>query len=250
MSDRLPEILDHLPALMQSGLAFLPPKKPIVLFTRHSVRVLVDEHGFAGYKLPLTELGRELACAWGEHLKLWTGREFRACLSSPIHRCVDTALLMLEGNAKDNQLNEKQLDIVKTTLLVEPGSFVQDGDVLRPLFMQYGALEFINHFLGKQISGMKHPVQGVLDILALLYEHLPEQEDSVLLAVSHDTILAVFLAVMQDEVSVSLEDWPEMMEGAYLWFEDHGINGRFEESTVHWVWRGVARSKSVSSFST
>ena len=249
MSDHLPEILEHLPAMMQSGLAFLPPKKPIVLFTRHSVRVLVDEQGFAGYKLPLTELGRELACAWGEHLKLWTGREFLVCLSSPIQRCVDTAMLMLEGSDKENQTNKKPLDIVKTTLLVEPGSFVQNGDVLRPLFMQYGALEFINHFLGKQIAGMKCPMQGVLDILALLYEHLPKQDNSVLLAVSHDTILAVFLAVMQDEVSVSLEDWPEMMEGAYLWFEDQGFNGMFEESTVHWVWRGVARSRLISSFS-
>lgn len=242
MSDHLPEIIEHLPASMQAGLALLPKAKPIVLFTRHSIRVLVDEHGFAGYKLPLTEPGRQLASAWGDHLKLWTGREFRACLSSPIHRCVDTAVLMLEGCEKDK--NENQLEVVKTPLLVEPGSFIQDGASLKPLFMQYGALEFINYFLGKQIAGMKHPMQGVLDILGLLYEHLPEQENSVLLAVSHDTILAVFLAVMHDEVTVSIEDWPDMMEGAYLWFEGNS----FEESTVHWVWRGIARSRLMSSF--
>ena len=110
--------------------------------------------------------------------------------------------------------------------------------------MQYGALEFINYFLDKQIAGMKHPVQGVLDILGLLYQHLPEQDNSVLLAVSHDTILAVFLAVMQDEATVSMDDWPEMMEGAYLWFEGDS----FQESTVYWVWRGVTRSKLISSF--
>ena len=250
MSNHLPEILEHLPVSMQTGLTLLPSKKPIILFTRHSVRVLVDDQGFAGYKLPLTEQGRQLASAWGEHLKLWTGREFRACLSSPIHRCVDTAMLMLEGSEKEKLSNEVQFDVVKTALLVEPGSFVQNDESLRPLFMQYGALEFINHFLGKQIIGMKHPVQGVLDILGLLYEYLPEQENSVLLAVSHDTILAVFLAVMQEEVSVSIEDWPNMMEGAYLWFEDHGFNGRFEESAVHWVWRGVVRSRLISSFMT
>lgn len=244
MSDHVPEILEHLPASMQAGLTLLPKTKPIVLFTRHSIRVLVDEQGFAGYKLPLTEQGRQLASAWGDYLKLWTGREYRACLTSPIHRCVDTAVLMLDGCGANKLESESQPEVIKNALLVEPGSFVQDGATLRPLFMQYGALEFINYFLGKKIAGMKHPVQGVLDILGLLYEHLPEQDNSVLLAVSHDTILAVFLAVMHDEFTVSVEDWPDMMEGAYLWFEGEV----FQESAVHWVWRGVERSRLISSF--
>jgi len=242
MSDHVPEILEHLPSLMQDGLTLLPKNQPIILFTRHSIRELVDEHGFAGYKLPLTERGRQLAGAWGNLLLELTGRQFHTCLSSPIHRCVDTAELMLEGINK----NEKAVlpEVIKTALLVEPGSFVQDDASLRPLFMQYGALEFINYFLGKEISGMKHPVQGVLDILALLYQHLPEQDNGLLLAVSHDTILAVFLAVMQDEMTVSIEDWPDMMEGVYLWFEGES----FEDSLVHWVWRGVERSRLISSF--
>jgi hypothetical protein len=147
---------------------------------------------------------------------------------------------MLEGENK--QANGTQPEVIKNALLVEPGSFIQDGATLRPLFMQYGALEFINYFLGKQIAGMKHPMQGVLDILELLYQYLPEQGNGVLLAVSHDTILAVFLAVMHDEVTVSIEDWPDMMEGAYLWFDGN----TFEESTVHWVWRGVAVSIHIS----
>lgn len=235
--------LSHLPASMQAGLTLLPKTKPIVLLTRHSIRVLVDENGFAGYKLPLTEQGRQLACAWGEHFCAWTGRQFRACLTSPIGRCVDTALLMLEGHLSSDHQVEQPV-VVKTTLLVEPGSFVQDIATLQPIFMQYGALEFINQFLGKQIAGMKHPMQGVLDILNLLYEHLPQQDNGVLLAVSHDTILAVFLAVMQEETVVTLDDWPEMMEGVFLWFE----GDRFEDSHVHWVWRGVARSRLVSSF--
>lgn len=243
MSDRVPEILEHLPASMQEGLTLLPTTKPIVLLTRHSIRVLVDEQGFAGYKLPLTEEGRQLANAWGELLTQSTGREFHGCLSSPIHRCVDTAELMLEGAEKEKKTTLPE--VVKTALLVEPGSFVQDGASLRPLFMQYGALEFINYFLGKEIAGMKHPVQGVLDILQLLYQNLPNQENGLLLAVSHDTILAVFLAVMQDEVTVSIDDWPDMMEGVYLWFE--GEN--FEKSTVYWVWRGVERSRKMSGFS-
>jgi broad specificity phosphatase PhoE len=218
-----------LPPAMQAGLALLPKSQPIILLTRHSIRELVDDQGFAGYKLPLTEQGRRLASSWGEHFCAWTNRQFHTCLSSPITRCVDTAMLMLEGSKLLNDFQSRQPAIIKSKLLVEPGSFVQDGESLTPLFMQYGAIAFINFFLGQQVAGMKHPMQGVLDILNLLYEHLPNQENSVLLAVSHDTILAV---------------WPEMMEGVFLWFD----GDRFEESRVHWVWRGVAHSRSVSSF--
>lgn len=246
MSDYALETVAHLPVSMLEGLVFLPPLKPMVLLTRHSIRELVDEQGFAGYKLPLTEQGRQLASAWGAIFCEKTNRQFATCLSSPIHRCLDTAELMLKGSVS----HEKTIlpVVTKTALLVEPGSFVQDGASLKPLFMQYGALEFINYFLGKEVVGMKHPVQGVLDILRLLYEHLPKQDGSALLAVSHDTILAVFLTVMQDDITVSIEDWPDMMEGAYLWFDDHSIDNSFADSTVHWVWRGVVRSRKISSF--
>jgi broad specificity phosphatase PhoE len=233
-----------LPPAMQAGLALLPKLQPIILLTRHSIRELVDDQGFAGYKLPLTEQGRRLASAWGAHFCVWTERQFQACLSSPITRCVDTAMLMLEGSTLLDDFQPQQPAIIKSKLLVEPGSFVQDGESLTPLFMQYGALAFINYFLGQRIAGMKHPIQGVLDILNLLYEHLPDHDNSILLAVSHDTILAVFLAIMHDEKVVSLDDWPEMMEGVFLWFE----GDRFEESRVHWVWRGAAHSRLINSF--
>jgi hypothetical protein len=67
-----------LPPMMQAGLALLPKSRPIVLLTRHSIRELVDEQGFAGYKLPLTDQGRRLAYAWGEHFCAWTERTFHA----------------------------------------------------------------------------------------------------------------------------------------------------------------------------
>ncbi len=242
MSDELTQTLTHLPVSMHASLAQLPAAQPIVLLTRHSLRVAADGQGFASYALPLTEVGRELAYAWGEYLCTWTGREFRACLSSPIGRCVDTALRMLGGSLDENEQN--RTDIIETTLLVEPGSFVLDAARLSAVFRQYGALKFINAFLSKQVEGMKQPAQGVLDILSLLYDYLPSAENSVLLAVSHDTILAAFLAVMQDEPEITSEDWPEMMEGVFLWFD----GDRFEDSQVHWVWRGIKKSRLVSSF--
>jgi len=226
---------------MHAGVALLPDARPVALLTRHSIRVAADGQGFASYKLPLTEIGRALAEAWGAHICASTGREFRACLSSPIQRCIDTALHMLEGSQRCAEL---AAEIIETALLVEPGSFVLDASRLGPMFRQYGALKFMNAFLAREMEGVKEPAQGALDILELLYNNLPKQGDSFLLAVSHDTILAAFLAIMHDENWVDPENWPQMMEGVFLWFE--GDN--FQESHVHWIWRGVKNSRTVLSF--
>ncbi len=241
---------------MHSGLALLPAAQPIVLLTRHSIRLPADGQGFASYALPLTDLGRQLAFAWGEYLRTTTGRDIYACLTSPIERCVDTALRMLEGakgvlvgsepvNPAEKVLSLPALglSVIKTKLLVEPGSFVLDAARLSAVFRQYGALKFINSFLTEQFDGMKQPARGVLDILRLLHQHLPAAENSLLLAVSHDTILAAFLAVLHDSTEISCDDWPEMMEGVFLWFE----GDEFESARLHWVWRGVGESRLISS---
>jgi broad specificity phosphatase PhoE len=245
MSINIPDPLSALPASMYAGVALLPAAQPIVLLTRHSIRLPADGQGFASYALPLTDLGRELAAAWGEYLHTTTRRRFYACLTSPIERCVDTALRMLEGAKAVQSPVQSALDleVVKTPLLVEPGSFVIDASRLGAVFRQYGALKFINSFLTQQFEGMKQPSRGVLDILSLLHSHLPSDENSLLLAVSHDTILAAFLAVMHDSTEISCDDWPEMMEGVFLWFEGE----TFDSSRVHWVWRGVAESRLISS---
>lgn len=36
---------------------------------------------------------------------------------------------------------------------------------------------------------------------------------------SHDTIIAAIVAVISGENKIKKEDWPEMMEGLFVWFE-------------------------------
>jgi broad specificity phosphatase PhoE len=224
-------VLSHLPAPMYEGLALLPAlEQPLILLTRHSIRERASGLGLAGYDLPLTPMGRELACVWGNYLTQQTQRVVTACVSSPIQRCVDTAELMLIHQREQHPIPE----IVQTTLLVEPGSFVVDIRQAGPLFRQHGPLNFINAFLDDQLPGMKIPHQGVLDILKLLFHHQPTTAQSLLLAVSHDTILAALLAVMAGHRQITWADWPEMMEGVFLWFE----GAVFEQALLHWVWRG------------
>lgn len=238
MPDQLPEILtEHLPVSMLQALPLLPKtSKPLVLLTRHSIRERAPNNGFASYHLPLTDTGRELAFAWGKYLAEQSQRELVACVSSPIQRCIDTANHMLEGYAKGMQ-SFSSFDIAEHTLLVEPGSFVVDVNLAGPHFIQQGALQFINAFLRNELPGMKLPMHGVRDILKLLFDSMPTSHHQLLLAVSHDTILAAMFSLMAGHTNIERHDWPRMMEGAFLWFEGE----TFEQCSVHWLWRGQHR---------
>lgn len=222
---------------MLQALSLLPQTKhPVVLLTRHSIRERAANNGFASYQLPLTDIGRALATAWGKYLAEQSQRALVACVSSPIPRCIDTANHMLDGYAMGVH-SFSPFDIIEHTLLVEPGSFVVDVGLAGPHFIKQGALRFINAFLRHELPGMKHPQQGVRDILKLLFDSMPTDHHQLLLAVSHDTILAAMFSVMAGHSNIEKQDWPCMMEGAFLWFEGDS----FESCEVHWIWRAEHR---------
>ena len=120
--------LHLLPKSMFEAIDLLPDTSiPVTLFTRHSLRELVNGQGLAGYDLQLTEQGRELAYVWGQYLIQNSDRAIQHCISSPIQRCVDTAALMIEGADGTHKVkNTHTIEIVEQRLLVEPGSFVLD----------------------------------------------------------------------------------------------------------------------------
>lgn len=237
-----------LPSSMSASLEqIVEVQHPLVLLTRHSIREEVAGNGFASYALPLTPHGRQLARAWGQYLLTQTGRSVHSCVSSPIQRCVDTASLMLAGQAEVlGHVPEVAPPIEQHMLLVEPGGFVHDVQQAGPLFRQYGSLRFINGFLREEIPGMKVPEHGVRDILQLLHRQsyadaAPFTERGIHLAVSHDTILAALLAVMAQQRAITWADWPAMMEGVWLWFD----RPDFMQATLHWLWRGIHYQQSV-----
>lgn len=237
--------LKLLPPSMLHALDLLPdPKIPVTLFTRHSVREQVAGQGLAGYDLQLTESGRELAQAWGQHLVENTDRVIQHCISSPIQRCVDTAALMIEGADQIIQPNTHHIEIVEQGLLVEPGSFVLDIQQAGPYFQDQGALGFINSFVKNALPGMKHPIGGVIDVLELIYNTHPQHNNGLSLAVSHDTILAAIITVISGRTSLDQRDWPQMMEGLFVWFE----GDKFLDSKLRWIWRGERHELAIRNF--
>ena len=61
---------------------------------------------------------------------------------------------------------------------------------------------------------------------------------------SHDTILAAIIAVISKRTYISQSDWPEMMEGLFVWFEGE----RFADSHLKWIWRGERGDLSIREF--
>lgn len=240
--------LDLLPVSMLKAMDLLPQQHvPVTLFTRHSIREEVKGQGLAGYDLQLTHAGRDLAEAWGSYLIENTDRVIQHCISSPIQRCVDTAALMIQGAdgvSSCSVANTHLIEIVEQGLLVEPGSFVLDIQQAAPYFRQQGALGFINSFVNNALPGMKNPITGVVDVLELIYNTHSQESNALSLAVSHDTILAAIIAVISGRTQISQADWPQMMEGLFVWFE----GDYFEDSLLKWIWRGEVHHLSIREF--
>lgn len=238
--------LELLPKSMLNAIDLLPDAHiPVTLFTRHSLREHIDGQGLAGYDLQLTSQGRDLAQAWGTHLIENTDRAIQYCISSPIQRCIDTAALMIQGADDVMSIHHTHhIEIVEQGLLVEPGSFVLDIQQAAPYFKQQGALGFINSFVNNVLPGMKHPIHGVVDVLELIYNTHPKNKNALSLAVSHDTILAAIIAVISGKTKIDQADWPEMMEGLFVWFD----GDEFLDSRLCWIWRGQTHALQIRDF--
>lgn len=204
------------PALLPS-LERLPADLPVVLLTRHSLREQ-PASGFAGYDVPLTPEGVALARAWGQVLP----RPVHAVYSSPVGRCLETARAMLAGAGP-------AMPPVQThPLLVEPGSFVQDLRAVGRLFLELGPVGFANRHFQGGLAGLLPPEEGAARVLGLARQSLGPPGTFSLL-VTHDTVLAAVIHALRGADRIDEADWPWMMEGAFLWFDD---------DHVHWLWRG------------
>lgn len=210
------DLLHNLHPELVSALDMLPEDKPVALVTRHSIREQ-PKNQFAGYEVPLTEEGVELARAWGQILP----RPISSLFSSPVARCVDTASAMAQGCGAD-------IPVATHSCLVEPGSYVTDLPVAGPYFFKLGALEFAQKHLRNEVRGVLSPEDGARNILRHLKQNLGKP-GTLSVHVTHDTILAAFIYFLRAERDLDESHWPWMMEGVFLWFDTNA---------VRWVWRG------------
>ena len=210
------EILQHLHPQQIPSLELLPGDKAVALLTRHSIRE-EPKNRFAGFDVPLTELGVDLAHEWGRQIAM----PISSFYSSPVERCVDTAQAMAKGAGLE-------MEVKTHSSLVEPGSYVQDLPIAGPYFFKLGPLAFAQKHLRNEVRGVLTPLEGARNILSHIKGSLGDS-GTLSVHVTHDTILAAFIYFLRQESELEEAHWPWMMEGAFLWFDD---------DAVHWVWRG------------
>lgn len=211
---------------LEPALERLPDRAGVHLLTRHSVREQ-SSTGFADYRLQLTDEGVALAEEWGARLD----RPVKRLTSSPVPRCMDTARALQRGAVRQGLISE-ELAVEEARVLVEPGSYVQDVNEAGPAFFRLGAVDFINRHLNEGIRGVLSPAEGRAQLVRHMLDTQPEP-GTLAVHVTHDTILAAFVAGLHGHEQIEPEDWPWMMEGVWLWLADE---------QVHWIWRGEQAS--------
>lgn len=208
-----------------AGIEQIPAGVPVALLTRHSLRELGT--GIPSYDLPLTPEGVALAETWGGRLP----RPLHGFHSSPVGRCMDTAQAMARGAGAD-------VAVTPALALVEPGCFVEDIRNVGPVFLQMGPLGFANRHIQEPLPGLLSPEAGSAKIIRHVRESLGPA-GSLTVHVTHDTILAAFVYHLLGRSRIEEEDWPWMMEGAWLWFDGDDLR---------WLWRGEPGRRGISSW--
>lgn len=227
-----------LPEDFKASLSLLPKNTAITLLTRHSIREEPENYN-AHYKLPLTEQGIALAAYWGSLQPFEAFRLF----SSPIGRCLETARHMHRGSSLESDVEIMNANIEKVTLLAEPGCFITDRNVMQSVgkvFVEEGPIQFLNHMISGKFEQHLSVKAGVKKLLEHFIETQQEQSTEHLnIHVSHDTILAAFVYSLLKKQNLKQDDWPRMMEGVYLWFDEENVYG---------VWRGQRFNTCLNDF--
>ena len=138
----------------------------------------------------------------------WDGPIPCRVFTSPIDRCVQTASIIIQTNHWKQALHESRL-------LGDPGPFVLDSKVVsRQLegLDDDGAMGFFReHIEGTDKAGMASLEDGSA---GLLKELVGSRTEGLLLAVSHDVIIAALAA----HLGIHYYEWPKPLCGIVIQF--------------------------------
>lgn len=204
----------EIPPSVSRWLAAAPVDRGIAVLLRHSVRPPF-EPGDTGYSLSITAEGARLAFELGAMLR---GR-LRSLHSSPLPRCRQTAEQLAKGS-------EVALSATPDRLLGDPGAFVVNSEVAGRLWLERGHEWMMNRLVSQRdaLPGMARP-----DVAAKkLARHMLAlaMEPGAHVFVTHDSLVTATAAWWLGR-SLTPEDWPEFLEGAFFWRSGDGIEVRY-----------------------
>jgi len=133
----------------------------------------------------LTDKGLRDSFLYGKNLKL-NNIKIDLIISSPIERCIQTAKKISEGYG--------DIEIKESTLLGNPGIFVNDGDSAMKIFNKYELIDIIN----MQLSGQELEGFNNIDIATQKLLLFMENNGDNILYISHDAIITPFINFIEN----------------------------------------------------
>jgi broad specificity phosphatase PhoE len=199
-----------------------PIDRAVVVLLRHSVRDHLPP-GDAGYGLPITSVGRQLALELGGLLR---GR-LRTLHASPLARCVQTAQALAEGARAD-------VAVLQDRLIGDPGVFVLDGRRAWANWEQLGHEGVMRHLVteAEALSGMARPDEAARFLVQSMLAAAGSRS-GVHVFVTHDSLVTATAARLLGE-PLGLDDWPWYLEGAFFWTSEEGVHAAYrDDEAVH-----------------
>jgi len=205
-----------IPASTARALREAPADRATVLLLRHSARGPLPPDA-PGNEVPLLPEGTALAGALG----LQVGPRLRTLHTSPVRRCVETAVALAAGAGVARRP-------VEDRLLGDPGVYVTEGAAAWRTWLALGHAEVMARLVaGDRLDGLADPIAAS----RALVRHLlgtAGGEPGVHVFITHDSIVATAAAHCLGLLLPPTE-WPWYLESLVFWAGDAGVTARYRE---------------------
>lgn len=202
-----------IPKTLQNDLKPIRGNYPMAILLRHAERTPIDLDDYTK-KVILTKTGILSSIELGKFLVKY---HITKIFSSPIHRCVETAKKILKGADLINK------SIIRENLLGDPGCFVINANLASQQFRKSGTIGTILNFIHKKkLPGFCELSIGASNLLSLLIQNLPKQDNSLNIFVSHDAIIMPFIS-NYIKWEFSKQSWHHYLEGLLIFKKKNRI---------------------------
>lgn len=155
----------------------------------------------------LTAKGLADSLKYGEKLKL-NRSKIDLIISSPIERCMQTAYEISKGY--------RRINIESSTLLGNPGVFINNGEEAMQIFNTYKLVDIINMQLSKKnLKGFNDIESSVKDLLYLM-----DKKGDNVLYISHDAIITPLISYISNEKYIIKDDIVNYLDGYFTNLEN------------------------------
>lgn len=196
--------------MIEETLKHYSESSQISLLIRHGDRDKIPQGSF-GNEILLNEKGKQNSLKFGENI---AGMRINKILTSPVHRCVQTAEFIAKGYGKE-------IEIIETKALGDPGLHITNEKTAGEFFLRYGFDEMYNRFVNEiEIPG----VPNAKEFNRSFTNHLVENtnQNGLTIFVTHDMLIA-FYHYSLNKTIYTKEDWIKYLSGLIL------KNGKYEK---------------------